>query len=427
MQTVRTTLLLRQISKGLLAFFLWGLLSLSGWAEAKQTMVATRVWPAEDYTRIALESGQAFNVSMHQLQNPNRIVLDLHDAVLDAKLKEVAKQVALNDPFIKRIRLGNYKPNVVRLVVDLKQSAKPKVFSIKPVAGYQHRLVLDLFPENEDSLMAMLEERGAKNSKSIRKPTTKPAQRNNTVMPKRKLIVAIDAGHGGEDPGAIGATGSREKDITLKIAKKLKRLIDKQPNMRAQLVRKGDYFIPLKGRVMKARKVHADIFVSIHADAFTKESAHGSSVFVLSERGASSKFAAQLAKQANASDMIGGFDFKNSDPVLEQTIIDLMRTAMINDSLKLGREVLKEMGKINRLHKKKVEHANFVVLKAPDIPSILVETAFLSNRAEERRLRSSKYQQKMAKSILKGIQAYFKTNPGLARIHKPQQTLAAKK
>ncbi len=427
MQTVETTLFRQQITKGLLAFFLWGLLLLAGVAEAKQTMVATRVWPAEDYTRIALESGQAFNVSMHQLQKPDRIVLDLHGAVLDAKLNEVAKQVALNDPFIRRIRLGNFKPNVVRLVVDLKQPAKPKVFSIKPVAGYQHRLVLDLFPVNEDSLMAMLETRNTKGSKIIRKPTPNPSQRSNKVIPQRKLIVAIDAGHGGEDPGAIGATGSREKDLTLKIAKKLKRLIDKQPNMRAHMVRKGDYFIPLKGRVMKARKVHADIFVSIHADAFTKESAHGSSVFVLSERGASSKFAAQLAKQANASDMIGGFDLKNSDPILEQTIIDLMRTAMINDSLKLGREVLKQVGKINRLHKKKVEHANFVVLKAPDIPSILVETAFISNRAEERRLRSSKYQQRLAGSILKGIKAYFKTNPGLARINKPQQTLAAKK
>lgn len=413
------------MTKGLLAFFLWGVLLLAGVADAKQTMVATRVWPAEDYTRIALESRQAFNVSMHQLNKPDRIVLDLHGAVLDAQLQQVTKQVALNDPFIRRIRLGNFKPNVVRLVVDLKQPAKPKVFSIKPVAGYQHRLVLDLFPV-KDSLMAMLESRTGNTSKVIRKPTPKSGQSSKTVVPPRKLVVAIDAGHGGEDPGAIGATGSREKDLTLKIAKKLKRLIDKQPNMRAHMVRKGDYFIPLKGRVMKARKVHADIFVSIHADAFTKESAHGSSVFVLSERGASSNFAAQLAKQANASDMIGGFDLKNSDPILEQTIIDLMRTAMINDSLKLGREVLKQVGKINRLHKKKVEHANFVVLKAPDIPSILVETAFISNRAEERRLRSSKYQQKLAGSILKGIKAYFKTNPGLARI-KPQQTLAAKK
>ncbi len=424
MQTVRTTFTTQQATKGLLALFFWALLLLAGVADAKQTMVATRVWPAEDYTRIALESRQPFNVSMQQLNKPDRIVLDLHGAVLDAQLQQVSKQVALNDPFIRRIRLGNFKPNVVRLVVDLKQAANPKVFSIKPVAGYQHRLVLDLFPV-KDSLMAMLESRNGKNSRVIRKSTSK-GKNSKTVVPPRKLVVAIDAGHGGEDPGAIGATGSREKDLTLKIAKKLKRLVDKQPNMRAHLVRKGDYFIPLKGRVLKARKVHADIFVSIHADAFTKESANGSSVFVLSERGASSKFAAQLAKQANASDAIGGFDLKNSDPILEQTLIDLMRTAMINDSLKLGREVLKEVGKINRLHKKKVEHANFVVLKAPDVPSILVETAFISNRAEERRLRSSKYQQKLAGSILKGIKAYFKTNPGLARI-KPQQTLAAKK
>jgi len=421
MRLKRTKLInnsMQQGIKGLMAFFLCGLLLLTNTVFAKQTVVATRVWPAEDYTRIALESAQPFEAEMHQLQNPQRIVLDLHNAILDDRFREVVRKVALNDPFIRKIRLGNFKPNVVRLVVDLKQSAKPKVFALQPIGKYQHRLVLDLFPV-EDSLMAMLESRDGHQQPNVMKPKPKPKPtwKDGVRSQSRKLIVAIDAGHGGEDPGASGASGSHEKDITLKIAKKLKNLVDSQPNMRAKLVRKGDYYVPLKGRVLKARKMQADIFVSIHADAFTKESANGSSVFVLSEKGAaSSKFAAQLAKEANAADMIGGFDLQNTDPNLERTLIDLMRTATINDSLKLGRAVLKEIGQINRLHKKRVEHANFVVLKAPDIPSILVETAFLSNRAEERRLRSSKYQRKMANSILKGIKTYFKSNPGLARI-----------
>lgn len=388
---------------------------------AGQTVVATRVWPAEDYTRMTLESAKSFDVAIQQLKNPNRVVLDLKGAVLDTKLRKVVEQVALNDPFIKKIRLGHFKPGVIRLVVDLKQAAQPKLFSIAPIGQYQHRLVLDLFPI-KDSLMAMLEGKNGNNkSRVVTRKRSQPLDSADTFLKRRELVVAIDAGHGGEDPGASGATGSREKDITLKVAKKLKRLVDKQPNMRAKLVRRGDYFIPLPGRVLKARKMHADIFVSIHADAFTKESAHGSSVFVLSEKGASSKFAAQLAKEANESDMIGGFNFKDSDPVLEKTIIDLMRTAMINDSLKLGRSVLKEIGEINHLHSRKVEHANFVVLKAPDIPSILVETAFLSNRAEERRLKSNKYQTKLARSILKGIKTYFKTNPGLARVRTNQK------
>lgn len=409
------TFFMRQTIQRLTAFFLWGFLLFSNMAMASQTMVATRVWPAEDYTRITLESAQSFDVEMHQLKNPNRIVLDLNGAVLDAQLQQITSKVSPKDPFIRKIRLGNFKPNVVRLVVDLKQAAKPHVFSLSPINNYQHRLVLDMFPV-KDSLMAMLESRSVTNNpKIVGKPRPKPTT-GSKPRKKRDIVVAIDAGHGGEDPGAKGATGSHEKVITLQIAKRLKRIIDKQPNMRAKLVRTGDYFIPLKGRVLKARKMRADLFVSIHADAFTKESANGSSVFVLSEKGASSKFAAKLAQQANAADMVGGFDFDGADPILEQTIIDLMRTAMINDSLKLGREVLGEIGKINRLHKKRVEHANFVVLKAPDIPSILVETAFISNRAEERRLRSHQYQRKLAKAIFTGIKSYLKTNPGLARM-----------
>ena len=231
----------------------------------------------------------------------------------------------------------------------------------------------------------------------------------------RQIIVAIDAGHGGEDPGASGANGSREKDITLMVAKKLKQQIDAEPNMRAVLTRDGDYFIPLHGRVVKARGMQADLFVSIHADAFTKQSARGSSVFALSERGATSASARYLAKKENESDLIGGVSLNDKDPILARTLLDLSQTATINDSLKLGKAVLSEIGEINTLHAKRVEQASFAVLKSPDIPSILVETAFISNPEEERRLNDEVYQEQLCASILNGIKKYFSTNPALAK------------
>lgn len=231
----------------------------------------------------------------------------------------------------------------------------------------------------------------------------------------RKITIALDPGHGGEDPGAIGASGSREKDITLRVAKKLKARIDSDPNMRAVLTRDGDYFIPLHGRVMKARKMQADLFISIHADAFTNPAARGSSVFALSEKGATSASARYLAKKENESDLIGGVSLNVKDPVLARTLLDLSQTATINDSLKLGKAVLGEIGNINKLHKNHVEQAGFAVLKSPDIPSILVETAFISNPEEERRLNDDEYQERLVTSIFEGIQKYFATNPPLAK------------
>jgi N-acetylmuramoyl-L-alanine amidase len=231
----------------------------------------------------------------------------------------------------------------------------------------------------------------------------------------RQIIIAIDAGHGGEDPGARGANGSHEKDITLMIAKRLKDKIDSEPNMRGVLTRDSDYFIPLHGRVVKARKMQADLFVSIHADAFTNPAARGSSVFALSERGATSASARYLAKKENESDLIGGVSLDDKDPVLARTLLDLSQTATITDSLKLGKAVLAQIASINTLHTKHVEQAAFAVLKSPDIPSILVETAFISNPEEERKLNNEAYQDQLVNSILTGIKKYFSTNPALAK------------
>jgi N-acetylmuramoyl-L-alanine amidase len=327
----------------------------------------------------------------------------------------------------------------VRLVVDLKAEVKPNVFTLSPAGDYKHRLVLDIYPLN-DPLMAMLAQRD--NGTAAATPITEPAiaepaaisppaeinavpnqavgknnERTNAAIEKymRQVTIALDAGHGGEDPGARGATGSLEKNITLMIAKKLKAKIDAEPGMRAVLTRDGDYFIPLHGRVVKARKLQADLFVSIHADAFTNPAARGSSVFALSERGATSASARYLAKKENESDLIGGVSLDVKDPLLARTLLDLSQTATINDSLKLGKSVLGQIGEINTLHKSHVEQASFAVLKSPDIPSILVETAFISNPQEERKLSDDAYQDKLATSILAGIKMYFATNPALAK------------
>jgi N-acetylmuramoyl-L-alanine amidase len=239
--------------------------------------------------------------------------------------------------------------------------------------------------------------------------TTFPEMRN------RILVVAVDAGHGGEDPGAIGRRGTREKDVTLAIARKLRQQIDATPGMKAVMIRDGDYFIPLMGRVEKARRAHADLFISIHADAFIKAHARGSSVFALSERGATSASANWLAKKENEADLIGGVNLAVKDPYLARTLLDLSQTATISDSMKLAKHVLNQLGEINSLHRGRVEQAGFAVLKSPDIPSILVETAFISNPTEEKRLRDEAYQDKMADAILSGVKRYFAQSPALSR------------
>ncbi len=391
-------------------------------------MTAARVWPAQDYTRIALESNVPFKYQLLILQNPDRIVLDIENIKLSEVLRTLSTKIDLDDPYIKFVRTSQFQKNVVRVVVDLKTEVKSNVFSLKPAGEYQHRLVLDIYPL-QDPLVALLDSLDGDNkqqSKHIIKTMPNQEKTTNTSkstkgkdysrnLKNRVITIAIDAGHGGEDPGARGAKGSREKDITLAIAKILKAKVDKIPNMRGVLIRDGDYFVPLRGRVVKARKLKADLFVSIHADAFTKPSASGSSVFALSQRGATSSTARYLAKKENQSDLIGGVSLKDKEPILKKTILDLQHTATINDSIKLGRIVLTNIGKINKLHKKHVEQAGFAVLKSPDIPSILIETAFISNPAEERKLNNKAHQAKLADSILLGITKYFSSNPALAK------------
>lgn len=399
--------------------FFCALLGVSYSAFSAGEVSATRVWPAEDYTRVTFESQAPLKYQTFTLKNPERLVLDIEDIKLNSILNALSAKVSSTDPYIEKVRIAAYQANVVRVVVDLKQAVNFNVFTLKPAGEYQNRLVLDVIPI-KDPLMTMLnklEQGEEKSPKPIveplptkNKPSSKPAK-------KRMITIAIDAGHGGEDPGARGAKGSREKDVTLAIAKKLKKQIDAEPNMRGVLTRKGDYFVSLGGRVVKARKLKADLFISIHADAFTKSSARGSSVFALSERGATSATARYLAKKENQSDLIGGVSLKDKDPILAKTLLDLSQAATINDSLKLGKAVLGHVGKINRLHKKHVEQAGFAVLKSPDIPSILIETAFISNPQEERKLNSSSHQTKLAKSILLGVKKYFAANPALARVN----------
>ncbi|TSA50139.1 MAG: N-acetylmuramoyl-L-alanine amidase [Nitrosomonadales bacterium] len=398
-------------------------------AVADTTISAARVWPAAEYTRITLESVTPIQYSLSILKNPDRVVVDLEDITLTSELENLPGKISAADPYIRALRIGRFKPGVLRLVLDLKTEVAPQAFELKPVASYGYRLVLDIYPAIPlDPLMALLSENvtitpQTGDAAAIRpevKPQDKAGRSSETggkTKPevRRLIIIAIDPGHGGEDPGAISRSGTQEKDITLAIAQKLKAKIDKEPNMRAALTRDGDYFISLPMRLTKARQLNADLFVSVHADAFIKPHARGSSVFALSERGATSAAARWLAKKENDADLIGGVNLDVKDHYLKQTLLDLSQTATINDSLKLGREVLAEIGDINHLHKNEVEQAGFAVLKSPDIPSILVETAFISNPDEEKRLKDTAYQDKMAEAMLAGIKRYFANNPPLAR------------
>jgi len=433
---------------------------------AGEAIVAVRVWPAKDYTRVTLELDAPLKYTYQVVKNPERLVVDLEDVELSGKLRELFSKVTANDPYIAGVRAGQYKARVVRLVIDLKTEINPQVFALKPVGEYGHRLVLDIYPNTPaDPLLSLLDKqevpadlapRGGvpdqPEPKVADKVDTKGDTRGETrgdTRPKadakgdprsegkgdpkpepkaeeralgagkpvvaRLVTITLDPGHGGEDPGAVGRRGTYEKTVTMAISKRLKDKIDAEPNMRAMLTRDSDYFVPLHVRVQKARRVQADLFVSIHADAFIKPSARGSSVFCLSERGATSSAANWLAKKENEADLIGGVNLGTQDKDLARVLLDLSTTAQINDSLKLGRAVLGELGSINNLHKGAVEQAGFAVLKAPDIPSILVETAFISNPDEEAKLRDEAYQEKMANSILKGIKAYFSRNPPLAK------------
>lgn len=384
---------------------------------------ALRIWPSPEYSRVTLEFDADVAYKSFSLKNPNRLVVDLEGVEVEPLLAELAGKLAPQDQYIGNIRAARNRPGVTRMVLELKNPVRPQVFDIKAVEDYGYRVVLDLYPANA-SVFEQGSEQGTAVAENTREaPSTaaqepsKTAKASKPVQPSyvRLVTVAIDAGHGGADSGAKGANGSLEKDITLSIARRLKAKIDQQPNMRAYLTRDGDYFIPLHERVNKARRVQADLFVSVHADAFIKPHARGSSVFALSEKGATSAAAKWLAKRENDADLIGGVNIDVKDVYLKQTLIDLSQTAQIADSLKLGKAVLDQLGEINQLHKPYVEQAGFAVLKAPDIPSILVETAFISNPEEEKRLNDEAYQDKMANAIVDGIRRYFERNPPLAR------------
>ena len=437
-------------------------------------ILAVRVWPADDYTRVTLENDSNLKATHFIVKNPERLVVDVEGIELGPTLKSLVAKIQSNDPYIKQVRVGQNRPNVVRLVFDLKEEVQPQVFTLAPVGDYKHRLIFDLYPvkaidpiaaliekgewssdqqsaaaapvaaapesrpevnpHNADTKLARNESRSESRSESRNESRNDPtneainesrnqsraesrveSRENRQASMTRMLTIALDPGHGGEDPGAIGRGGSREKDVVLSIAKRLKARIEEQPNMRVMLTRDADYFVPLHMRVQKARKVQADLFVSIHADAFIETTARGSSVFALSEKGASSTAARWMASKENAADLIGGVNIKNQDRQLASVLLDLSTTAQINDSIKLAKAVLGEIGGINRLHKGAVEQAGFAVLKAPDIPSILIETAFISNPEEEARLTDDAYQEQMAEAVLKGIRKYFAKNPPLAK------------
>jgi N-acetylmuramoyl-L-alanine amidase len=464
------------------------------------TIVAVRVWPAADYTRVTIESDGRLNSQQLVVGSPPRLAVDIEGIDLNPALRELVGKIKPDDPYINGLRVGQFAPSVVRIVFDLKQSVAPQVFSLAPVAAYQHRLVLDLYPEQAiDPMEALIAERlrdaprvqgrdaavagiaprnvappgetpaalrpapdavdplgelMAQQSMRATPPTSSaaggrpPAPTLGAPLPPppvvgtapatalappsaalgaatashtdRIIIVALDPGHGGEDPGAVGPNGTREKDVVLQVAHKLRDRINASSvngnPMRAFLTRDADFFVPLGVRVQKARRVQADLFVSIHADAFTTPEARGASVFALSQNGASSSAARWLANKENQADKVGGVNVGTHEVQVQRALLDMSTTAQINDSLKLGGAMLGEIRGIGaRLHKPQVEQAGFAVLKAPDIPSVLVETAFISNPEEEARLRSAAYQDDLADALMRGIHRYFAQNPPLAR------------
>jgi N-acetylmuramoyl-L-alanine amidase len=485
-------------------------------------LLAVRVWPAKDYTRVTLESDTPLSAKHFMMANPNRLVIDIEGLQLSSQLRELVRKVKADDPYIAGVRAGQYTASVVRLVIDLKQGSKPQVFTLQPVAAYQHRMVFDLYPTQEADPASTLAtaptaaasstaptagpatvtpaganansgpSTGALQAASAAKPAAsapvgmdkrsdnaadamndalgdfigdlrrKPldkagdkaavAKATGKVEPKtdaktdakpdtkatdaavaqraaaadadeaelrsgarRLVIVAIDPGHGGEDPGAVGPSGLFEKDVVLSVAFKMRERINATPGMRALLTRDADYFVPLHERVRKARRVEADLFISIHADAFMNPQARGASVFALSEGGATSAAARWMANKENSSDLVGGVNIKAKDAQVMRTLLDMSTTAQIKDSIKLGRVVLGHLGKVGKLHKAQVEQAGFAVLKAPDIPSILVETGFISNPEEESKLKDEGYQSELADALMSGISRYFAKNPPLAR------------
>ncbi len=443
------------------------------------TILAVRVWPAPDYSRVTIEADSLLAFSQTFVPNPPRLAVDVRGIDLNPALKELVAKVGANDPTISGIRIGQFGPGVVRLVVDLKQSVAPQVFTLPPVAAYQHRLVFDLYPTQvADPLETLIAERlqeaptaaaespmagdalgdlianrsqQATTPKPVLRPgspSSPPSNTTNSIASSagntrargqksiinsspqvmqapapsatdRLIIIALDAGHGGEDPGAIGPGGTREKDVVLRLAHRMRERINGASvngnAMRAFLTRDADYFVPLHVRVAKARRVQADLFISLHADAFFTPHPQGASVFALSQGGASSTAARWMADKENNADQVGGLNVKAKDAQVKRALLDMSTTAQIKDSLVLGGAMLGEIGRVGKLHKPRVEQAGFAVLKAPDIPSVLVEAAFISNPDEEAKLNSDAYQDQLADALMRGIERYFSKNPPLAR------------
>jgi N-acetylmuramoyl-L-alanine amidase len=420
------------------------LLGLQAFTAQAATILAVRMWPASDYTRVTVESDVGLTVRYFLTPEPRRLVIDVDGLELGDTLRELVSKVRADDPFIAGVRVGQNQPRVARLVIDLKQNVAPEVFNLAPVAAYRHRLVFDLYPaQAHDPLLALLNEQ--QNAHAHRLAPTTPSEvardevqgalgerqaaaasrasgsqataqtPSGRFKVNRLVLVAIDAGHGGEDPGAMGPSGLREKDVVLALALQLRERINRMPGMRAMLTRDADFFVPLHERVRKARRVQADLMVSLHADAFMNPEARGASVFALSSRGASSSAARWMAERENQADRVGGINLKSNDASVMRTLLDMSTTAQIKDSLRIGREVLGQIGRVGDLHKPHVEQAGFAVLKAPDIPSILVETGFISNPEEEAKLRDSNYQEELVNALARGIARYFDKKPALAQ------------
>ncbi len=443
------------------------------------SIVAVRVWPAPDYSRVTIESDASLRFTQTFVANPPRLAVDVQGIDLNPALKELVAKVSANDPTISGIRVGQFGPGVVRLVFDLKQAIAPQVFSLTPVAAYQHRLVFDLYPTQvADPLEALIAERLKESASNAPPGATvgdplgeliarkdlpeqhataasgasrtgaRPDQAADAIaayarpgdtsakaevrrLPPqvmrapapaatdRLIIIALDPGHGGEDPGAIGPAGTYEKNVVLRLAHRLRERINAASSngnpMRAFLTRDADFFVPLHTRVNKARQVQADLFISLHADAFFTPRPQGASVFALSQDGASSSAARWMAAKENKADVIGGLNVRAKDVQVKRALLDMSTAAQIKDSLQLGGAMLKEIGRVGKLHKPRVEQAGFAVLKAPDIPSVLVEAAFISNPDEEAKLNSDAYLDQLADALMRGIEGYFSRNPPLAR------------
>lgn len=424
------------------------LLSLAPWQIAKGArMVDVRMWPAEEYTRVTLEYDTPLNFKYFFVRSstPLRLVVDIKGLELTAQLQKQIAAVKPDDPYIAAMRIGQFQPDTVRLVMDLKTDVKPEVFQLQPFANYKYRLVFDIYPvnptdeiskllagreegselvENPDDPLGSLIAGLGKEPEEPDEPEPPQVAQNHPSKPqkvtpkkpkkpKQRLIVVVDPGHGGEDPGAIGRGRNREKTVVLQIGRRLAALINADPNMKAIMTRNSDHFVSLGGRVAIARKAKAHLLVSIHADAWIKPTARGSSVFCLSERGATSAAARWLAKNQNESDLIGGVNIASVDRQVASVLVDMTSSWTINYSLGLGASVLNEMKSVNRLHKQHVEQAGFAVLKGQGIPSILVETAFISNPTEERLLINGRHQQKIAQAIYNGIKKQVASNKSI--------------